>query len=42
MIRFPQSVPKLTTNRLSIGEAGQVLAQSNGIKNVVETNPRAT
>src|SRR5215467_5897780 len=40
MILFPQSVRKLITHRLPLGEASRTLMQGNGIKNVVQLNLR--
>jgi threonine dehydrogenase-like Zn-dependent dehydrogenase len=41
MILFPESVRKLITHRLPLGEAPRMLMHRNGIKNVVQLNLRA-
>ncbi|HEX2330669.1 MAG TPA: glucose 1-dehydrogenase [Candidatus Angelobacter sp.] len=41
MILFPESVRKLITRRIPLGEASRVLLDGGGIKNVVQLNLRA-
>jgi hypothetical protein len=38
MILFPESVRKLITRRLPLGEASRMLMHGDGIKNVVQLN----